>query len=272
MTNSLSDWITLRQLTGGRRELVFKQVSELAGASSLGDLAKVCSDGVEHEQDLRNRRRTYLSAKARPMPPRLTELDPIIDKTIGAIYRNALEAAETLQSEPAGEHGRKIVKAAFPTGAKRITSMAYVEQVSEVDSVVKLLEATELAGAIEALGLMPYVNQLEATNAEFRTILEQEPKGGVTFDELRAKNAAGQETVLHMVAMILGAYPGPSEDDIEHRTRLLAPIRKQDDAVGAYHRARRAVRDVDPDTGEEVDEPSEPEWHAAAHEDEDEDE
>lgn len=67
--------------------------------------------------------------------------------------------------------------------------------------------------------------------------------------------------------MILGMFY--KSDDTQHqaaRRTLLAPIVEQNEAVRAYLRARRQVRDVDPDTGDlddapvdaPVDSPAEP--------------
>lgn len=79
--------------------------------------------------------------------------------------------------------------------------------------------------------------------------------GVVDFANVRKARAKGQGRLLSAVALILGRYY--KSRDPEHnqaRGDLLGPIMEQNEIIHAYLRARRKVRDVDPDTGEITDE------------------
>ena len=137
--------------------------------------------------------------------------------------------------------------------------MTYVEQSTEIASILGLLRG-ELAHSAAAVGLEGYVSRLERLNGEFSEILAVDKSEGVTTDQVRAAYGLGQENLLQALAMIIGRYPKP--DHVATRGKLLQPIFEQNEAIRSYLRARRAVRDVDPRTGEESEEagpaPAEP--------------
>ena len=51
--------------------------------------------------------------------------------------------------------------------------------------------------------------------------------------------------------MISGRHPSDSPEDLAGCAALLDPILKQNEAIREYLRTRRAVPDVNPETGEE---------------------
>lgn len=76
----------------------------------------------------------------------------------------------------------------------------------------------------------------------------------MTWDQVRAANAAMQEALLEMVVQIMADH----REDPAKRTRVLAPIMAQHQKISEAHSRKRKVKDVDPITGEEQDE-TEPE-------------
>jgi hypothetical protein len=50
--------------------------------------------------------------------------------------------------------------------------------------------------------------------------------------------------------MTLGQYPSDSEADRKARNDVLGPIFAQNEAIRGYLRQRKAIEDVNPDTGE----------------------
>jgi hypothetical protein len=80
----------------------------------------------------------------------------------------------------------------------------------------------------------------------------------VKYREVQAARREGQEYLREAIAMILGRYYRSRDPEhVAARAVLLAPIAQQSAAIRAYRRTRRSLRDVDPDTGEETDTPSE---------------
>jgi hypothetical protein len=251
MISSLSEWIDLYVFPMGRRERALRLVMNIAAERGWEELRARCEAAVAHEQDLRKLNRAFLRDKNKPVNPELTKLDPKIDRTVGAIYRGAKEAVITLAGTPAAEAGQLILDELFPGGAAAITHLDYIEQSTEVGSIITELTGS-LKDAVEATALTLFVRQLVSFNAEFQSILDAEKAEGVTSDKVRAAFNQGQENLLEAVAMILGRYPKSTDEHISARQQLLKPVGEQQDAIAAYHAARRSVGDIDPQTGEEV--------------------
>lgn len=72
----------------------------------------------------------------------------------------------------------------------------------------------------------------------------------VSLCAVKTARATGQSLLLQAVAMILGLHPSDGAEDLAARAQLLGPILKQNEAIRDYLRARKAVQDVNPETGE----------------------
>lgn len=247
----LADVFNYYHFPGGRREFALKQISEKATPLKWTELAQHCALAVEHEQQLRHMKRRLAQIQKRKANPRLMELDPQIDRTVGSIYRIFSESANTLTDTQESERAAKAIERLFPNGARAITSLTFVDQCAEVESILSLLQQ-DYKDEVRTLGLERFVNQLANLNGEFRTLLSTEQVDGVTADQVRAADAQGQHNLLQAVAMILGRYPGATENDRTMRADLLRPIQRQNEAIRDYLRLRRSVGDVDPDTGNET--------------------
>lgn len=255
MSVALVNLIKLYRFTGGRRQLAMSQVKDRATTMGLGDIAGACEQGIEHEKRLRDLQREYAVQKNRKMPARLQQLDPEIDRTLGAIYRIASEAAVALPP-PMSEMAQRLTEELFPQGASGITTRPYAEQSHEVTSIIERMEsASDFLPAVEALGLTAFVKQLKLLNTEFRQVFEAEPKDRISPHEVRAAEAEAQDNLLAIVVRILGQFPERSPAHVEARTKLLTPVLRQNEAIREYLRARRRVRDVDPSTGKELEAP-----------------
>lgn len=250
MSFSLTDWIKLNQIPTGRRQVAMGQIATIAEKLGWQEIRAHCAASIEHETDLRDKR-LVLSSIKRKHDPRLSNLDPRIDKLVGAIYRNAGEAASSLKDTREGDCGEQIINRIFPGGAIAITSLSYPEQNAEVGTILKLLQG-DLKDEVSALGLGAYVSTLARLNDEFGKILRETKPAGVTVDQVRAANAKGQENLMTAVVMILARHISGKVEDTD---RLLKPIRIQNEEIRSHIRSRRNIADIDPDTGEEAAEP-----------------
>jgi len=75
------------------------------------------------------------------------------------------------------------------------------------------------------------------------------------YDAWGTEDALRQEKLLRVVVTTAGKYCGARPGDDETRTRLLAPVLQQNDAVAETYRRRRPVTDVHPDSGEVAGDP-----------------
>ncbi|MBK8256757.1 MAG: hypothetical protein IPK82_29310 [Polyangiaceae bacterium] len=167
--------------------------------------------------------------------------------------RDSAQAHADGAEEEDQELPKKVAKlrtAIFPAGVQAVTKATFVEQLAAVEGILATLKNKEYAATIQDLGLGRLVKQLGKLSGQFREALEAPEPPRVSFGDVRAARAQGQENLLQAVAMILGKHPTPSSTDLTARGALLGPILKQNEAVRLYLRSRRAIHDVNPETGE----------------------
>ncbi|MBN1838149.1 MAG: hypothetical protein JW820_19990, partial [Spirochaetales bacterium] len=117
-------------------------------------------------------------------------------------------------------------------------------------------DAGDLEPFVKPLALGAFVSQLDDLLPEFEDALAEKKQEETTYDEVEAADARAQERLLQLVAKILGEYNLDTADHIRTRSLLMDHIVDQNTRIGQNHRRRR-FRDVNPDTGEEV-EPAAP--------------
>lgn len=252
MSSSLSEFLNVYVFPPGRRGFVLRSMAEEARRLALEDLAQGMEQAVEHEGQLRDMERTLAADQARRAPPRLRELDPELDLTIGAMFRQLSEAAAVLKGTPRAEAAERILGDLFPEGAAAVVHAAYPEQAAECESVLSKLQR-EYADDVRAAGIEPYVERMAVLTPEYVSLVKAYDTGdGVTSDQVRAAREQGQENLLVALVKVLGHYADPTPQNLQARAELLAPFRFHTEAIRRYYRSRRSVRDVDPDTGDEL--------------------
>lgn len=244
MGPTLAETLNLYVFPTGRRQWTHAHVAELARARGLDELAQHCDAAVAHDERTRGLRRGLETARNQPANPRLTELDNAIDRCLGGIYRLCTEASLGLGPE-LQQPADAVQRGVFPNGAAAITHLPWVEQVIEVKSVLQLLSDDHKKNA-QLLGLGPWVQRLAALLAEFEAALDVAPEAHVSIEDLRARDAAGQDMLLETVALVLGRFPRATKADTRARAELLAPLYQQVEAIRARRKARRPTTDIDP--------------------------
>lgn len=130
-----------------------------------------------------------------------------------------------------------------------ITTLPFVDEVEQVTRVVGTVKSAAWSQKVEALGLGRHVVRLTALEQKYRAALDTQGTK-ISFGEVKSARAKGQSLLLQAVAMILGLHPSDSAGDVAARGQLLGPILQQNEAIRSYLRSRKAVQDVNPETGE----------------------
>ncbi len=145
----------------------------------------------------------------------------------------------------------------FPGGLRPVVQQIFEEQLAEEKTIIASLGG-ELADHVTALALTPQVAKLEGLVHEFAAELERVKAPEIAFDRLRGSRHHGNSRVRQIVGKILGTYNELTDEHEKIRVQLLAPI--IDQARRATEAARRGVSviDVDPETGEDVVDPTTP--------------
>lgn len=257
----LERWINVNELSSGRRLFAVRQMK--AAAQGLGQAALVqkADEAMAHDRHTRELDMRWAGHRnGNTPPPTVARVDNRVDSAITGLRDGAV--AQTKGAAPEDPIHAKVegfLQEVLPAGVFAVTSLPVVEQLAAVENIVSKLEGPQAATVAE-LGLQRQAGRLSGLVPVYREAIESAMKERITFPEVRAARRQGQRHLLALISMVLGAYPSP--DDPAHqdaREALLGPIAEQNEAVRAYLRGRRSVRDIDPDTGDLDPDPGTPE-------------
>jgi hypothetical protein len=256
MDVALASLLNLYDFSTGRRLFALQQVAKAALLADFKELAAHAHSAVKHDQSTRALETTWAATPAKPKgQAEVQKLDVLVDRALVSIRDTAQAQADGAEDddEDDDEIAKKVetlLTAIFPKGVQAVTQLTFVDELAAVDGILAALKGKKLAPIVADLGLTRQVKRLTKLNAKYRTAQETPAASATSFGDVRGARAQGQEHLLQAVAMILGKYPQSTPEHIAARTSLLGPILKQNDAIRLYLRSRRAVQDVNPETGE----------------------
>ncbi|AUX46696.1 hypothetical protein SOCE26_082050 [Sorangium cellulosum] len=262
MDATLESLFNLYVFTTGRRLFALQKVRALAKEQRFTELVKHCDAAVEHDLATRALERRWAGEPvASGTNPAAQRIDVLVDRTLGAIRDHVVAQTQgAAPDDPIHKEVASFLKPIFPVSVQAITSLPYIDELAAVDDIVALLKG-ELAPAAKEFGLGRLVTRLADLAVQYREALEAPPPSLIDWGRVRAARAEGQGLLLEAVAIILGKHHARTREGTAARLALLAPILQQNEAIGHYLRSRRAIADVNPETGE--DEPAAPATPAA---------
>ncbi|WP_437279930.1 hypothetical protein WME90_05060 [Sorangium sp. So ce375] len=257
MDGTLESIFNLYVFTTGRRLFALRQVRAIAKVQRFTELVKHCDVAIEHDLATRAMERRWAGEPAATgANPAAQRIDVLVDRTLGAIRDHVVAQTQgAAPDDPVHKEVAAFLKPIFPVSVQAITSLPYIDELAAVDDIAALLKG-ELAPAVREFGLGRLVTRLADLAVQYREALEAPPPSLIDWGRVRAARAEGQGLLLEAVAIILGKHHERTREGTEARLALLAPILQQDEAIGQYLRSRRAIADVNPETGE--DEPAAP--------------
>lgn len=248
MDVSLQSLINLYVFSTGRRLFALGQVMKAAGERSFSELEAHCTAAIKHDRSTRALESQW--AAPAPRSPLVQPIDVRTDRTLVAIRDVAQAHADSDEEDEELRGGvRALLTAIYPQGVQAVIQLPFVEQLSAMDGILETLKSKRFAPLVADLGLNRKVKQLAKQIAEYRAALESPPAETVGFDKVKVARATVQDYLVQAVAMILAKHPTRSAEDVAARSALLGPILVQDEAIRQYLKSRRAVQDVNPETG-----------------------
>jgi hypothetical protein len=131
--------------------------------------------------------------------------------------------------------------------------LPWIEQEAANDRVLKILEGPTHKDWLDKHGVRPLIEELRSGHDAFAAALKARDAETVpSGDAIKDARELGQELYLEIVAQIITLSTGKPE----LRRELLEPVWYQNQRVQMYRRQRRNLVDVNPDTGEELPEPT----------------
>lgn len=255
MKGSVQPYLKFRQLPTGRRIFALQQMLVEARKLEWASLVTFLEDAIRQaRQTLELELRWYVTRDDRSVKRGdAVVLDVQIDGQFGAMESIAKAQAVGDTSDPDVKAAQDFVQAVFPLGLTAITQQDFEAQLQHMDLLVERFQG-DLRGAVEQLGLQKQVGRLVPLVEQFRAELAK-AKEPLTFNQVRAAQQEGLERFAAAVVQVLGTYWDRDETSTARREALLAEANRQDELVAESLRRRRPVLDVDPDSGNEVDEP-----------------
>ena len=246
----------------GRRLFAFTQVEAIAKAQGFSELAKHCSAAIAEDRACLGLEKRWagLVAVARGKAPSLSSagssqpdaasIDPLVDRTLTAIRDHAVnQTAGAPADDPIHATVSGFLREIFPTSVNDITGLAFVEELAAVELILAALQGKSLAPVVKELGLGRLTKRLADLTVQYRAALEAPAPETIAFGEVRAARIRAHELLLEAIAIVIGQHHGSSPEEVAKRTELLRPIFDQNEAIGAALRGRRAIADVNPETG-----------------------
>lgn len=251
MDCTLAALLSLHAFSTGRRIFAVGLVQLAADKIGFTALSTHCDAALAHDrQTLVLEARWATDKDASQYAPEAREADVLVDVALGALQDSiAAEARDSAPGDPVGEAAAKLLAQLFPKGAAAITTLAYPEELAQVQRILAVLGSADWSPLVDKLGLSRRVSRLTELEKQYREAIAL-PSQSVTFAQVKAARSRGQGLMLQAVAMSLGKYPSDDEADVTARAALIRPILEQDAAIHVYLRERRAVEDVDPATGQ----------------------
>ena len=253
MTDLFFTLIVLPYLTTGRRLFAFRECLDVLRALGESVIASLVEEAIAHDMKTMTLERAWERSKqASKARGDASRLDNTIGKVLGAI-RKALTSRITIseKDDPAVVAANEIIATIFPRGIRPITRLPFEDKLAVSQTIVGRLEG-DLADRAAAAGIEEHVARLKSLNEDFAEELRKTVARETGFDALEAARTRGNLFVRQIVAKTLGEYTQVTEEDAERRAAVLKPLLDQVERLRQARRARRAIHEVDPDTGEEI--------------------
>jgi hypothetical protein len=256
MDVALASLLNFYVFSTGRRIFALQQAHKVAKEMQLTDLEQHIASAIKADRKTHELEQKWAASQKAPTSGsadagRTKRVDAQVDRALTALRDGA--AAQIDGAEPSEKALVASIEAMltdlFPKGVYSITTLPYVDELNAVDAIVKKL-SDQYADLVTDIGLERHKKRLAKLAVEYREAQETTKPAGPSFDEVRAARAEGQERMLEASAMILGKYPSSKKDHVAARQSLLGPFLRQNEAIRQYLKSRRAVEDVNPDTGE----------------------
>lgn len=240
MSRSLSSLFALYTLTPGRRIYALNRTLARVKEHDLTDLVELIEASTQHDRHALD----LDAARVAKVNLNVRRYDTPVDRTLMAISH--VLAYHVANGDAAAA---AMLANVFPIDADHHTHLPFVEQAVANERVLSILESQDAKSFVDSRGLRPMLEDLRKHHDAFEAALKSRDSTSVpSWDEVKAAHAQGQELYLSVVVAILAQL----RDQPELRDELLQPIYAQDLIMQSYHRQRRAIREINPDTGEEL--------------------
>jgi hypothetical protein len=176
------------------------------------------------------------------------EIDDRIDATLTNLKKGAEVFASVERETEQKKLAEEFLDGLFADGVYPITSLPFAEQYVTVRELLRRLNG-EFSEHVDRLNLRTLVDQLERLNDEFGEVLEYDIDQ-VEYAEVEAAYEEAEEAFHKLLIQVMCDY----KDDLETFDEVIAPFREQEERTRRMLKRRANLPEIDPETGEPVEE------------------
>lgn len=176
------------------------------------------------------------------------QLDDRIDATLTSLKTGAEVFTTIEQQTEQKQLAEEFLDGLFADGVYPITSQRFTVQHSMVDHLVSRLDG-EFSEHVDRLNLRALVDQLARLNDEFGEALRFDIEQ-VEYAEVEAAYDEAEEAFHKLLIQVMCDY----KDDLETFDEVIAPFKEQEERTRRMLKRRANLPEIDPETGEPIDE------------------
>jgi hypothetical protein len=207
---------------------------------------------VEEAMELDARQRALRPSK---FPPEARELDELVDAAVNGLDSYWESQIALFRGEERAAAAARLRRVLLPDGIGAITQLPYADQHIHIEAL--LVRAQEPA-ALADLAILPEMDVMLARLREVNTRYGErlhDTQESLTRQDVRARHDECQELLCALACLIIGHFGALPERHAD-RDHLLDPILRQNEALRARRRRRRANGNAGDETpGDIVPEP-----------------
>lgn len=251
----LASYLVLHPFTPGRALYAIKRIRERLLAGEGAVIEPRLTAVVEQARRVRKLNALWRAGRRlKKGRVGIMALDARVDSLLGSTYEHLRRVVKSLpEAHPQRVFAQGVLAEHFPEGAGAITRLPFEEELDEAQALLDTLQAEENAAMVAGLGLGFWRDQLADALPEYDAAIRQSTGQSLSFAEVRAARVTLQERVAAVQISILYV----SLDDASVRARLDAPLQEQHEKVAAAYRERVRPKEVDEESGEEIETPVE---------------
>jgi len=253
-TYAIESWISLHRFTPGRRSYAARLMKTAARARNLDDVVALCDAIIASEKEQIALQKKWnnqqTAAPAGSWSPELLALDVVLDRQVGQL-RDLLAALAALGDSPRSRAAQTLLTAHFARGVAHYTQCIVEDEAARVGELVDALQAApeDVASAT----VEESVAAVRATHTTYDALVhDTKPPALTSFKAVKDADLANQRRFLDLVTDVLALTRRLADGDAV-RDALLATVVVQDAEIAAALRAKRKLKDVDPDSGTPTD-------------------
>lgn len=259
---TLASYFKLNEMPPGRhgfamtgvRKVAVKKVEVKKSLTDLMPLIDECQECARKAQRLAHQWETT-KKKRSSARGNAAEAKRAVESVLTSIFKiTDGRATGTDEDDEIAKLAVELEEDVFPNGVRGISGKPFEEMLKTVDMLIKDHFEDSKVKHVEELHLTREVARLKKRNERLRAELHASPGASLEYEDVEKALDETHEATVRVMNAVCYHFPYNDEHSMREREELLAPINAQQADVAKARAQQQAPKDVDVDTGDELDE------------------